>query len=252
MLNKQSTLPLYTQVEQFLKEEIKSGGYHTGDFVPSERELSEKFQISRMTVRQAINNMVHNGELYRERGKGTFVAAPKLTYPLKGIFSFTEDMERKGLKPSTKVISLTTVSNAPNHILGNLQCDRNAKVVQLKRIRLANEKPVAVETAYLPYEMFSSLTEWEASGSIYTYVRQTLKKNIHRASQQIEASIAGEHDSSLLDIQTGSPVLIVNRTTYLHTGEPFETVQTVFRGDQYTFSIEMEHGSEDEDVLPRN
>jgi GntR family transcriptional regulator len=241
MLNKQSTLPLYSQVELYLNEEIKNGGYHTGDLVPSERELSEKFGISRMTVRQAINNMVNTDVLYRERGKGTFVAAPKIAYPLKGVFSFTEDMKRRGFTPSTKVISFETIQDAPDYIFHSLECEKKSKLLQLKRIRLADDEPVAYETAFLPYDLFSQFTEWHSSGSIYDYVRQTLKKDIYRAKQHIEASIAGEKDSSFLQISPGSSVMIVNRTTYLSTGDPFETVQTVFRGDKYTFSIEVEH-----------
>ncbi|WP_261129313.1 GntR family transcriptional regulator [Bacillus sp. Marseille-Q3570] len=240
MINKHSTLPLYTQVEQYLKTEIKKGGYHTGDLIPSERELSEKFQISRMTVRQAINNLVNKGVLYRERGKGTFVSAPKIGYQLKGIASFSEDMRRRGIEPSTKVISFKTLINPPEHILKKLECETDKKVIELERIRFANEEPVAIETAYLPIKLFSNLTEKDTGGSIYDFVRNELKLEIHRAVQQIEASLVGERDGFLLDIGPGSPVLIVNRTTYLSSGEPFETVKTVFRADRYHFSIEME------------
>ncbi len=248
MLNKHSSLPLYSQVEQYLKEEIRNGGYHTGDLVPSERELSEKFQISRMTVRQAINNMVNSGELYRERGKGTFVAAPKLAYPLKGVFSFTDDMIRRGLTPSTKVLSFETIQDAPPHIYRKLERELGSRLHRIKRVRLADDEPVAVETAYLPYHLFSEFTEWQSSGSIYEYVRNTLGKEVTRAKQRIEASIAGEQYSAPLGVTPESPVLIVNRKTYLNTGEPFEFVQTVFRSDKYSFSIEVEHEKGDDDV----
>ncbi|MGM7701843.1 GntR family transcriptional regulator [Pseudalkalibacillus sp. Hm43] len=248
MLDKHSSLPLYSQVELYLKEEIQNGGYHTGDLVPSERELSEKFQISRMTVRQAINNMVNSGELYRERGKGTFVAAPKLAYPLKGVFSFTDDMKRRGLTPSTNVISFETIQDAPPHIYRKLERTLGSRLHRIKRVRLADDEPVAVETAYLPYQLFSEFTEWHSSGSIYEYVRNTLGREVTRANQRIEASVAGDQNSVRLGIRADSPVLIVNRKTYLDTGEPFEYVQTVFRSDKYSFSIEVEHEKGDDDV----
>ncbi|MCF6408342.1 GntR family transcriptional regulator [Pseudalkalibacillus salsuginis] len=252
MINKHSSLPLYTQVERYLTTEIKNGGYHSGDLIPSERELSEKFQISRMTVRQAINNLVNKGILYRERGKGTFVAAPKIGYQLKGIVSFSEDMRRRGLEPSTKVVSFKTMSNPPEHILNRLACRDEKKVIQLVRIRFANEEPVAIETAYLSYNLFANLSEKDTGGSIYDFVRKELKLEIHRAEQQIEAAIVGEKDGFLLDISPGSPVLIVNRTTYLSNGVPFETVKTVFRADRYHFSIEMKNEQEDDHVFSRD
>ncbi|WP_349407679.1 GntR family transcriptional regulator [Pseudalkalibacillus sp. SCS-8] len=241
MLDKQSALPLYFQVEQYMLNKIKTGEYRKGTLIPSERELSERFQISRMTVRQAINNLVNRGLLTRERGKGTFVAQPKIAYPLKGVFSFTEDMKRRGLTPSTRVVSFHVESEPPPKVLNDLACEEGEKVLRLERIRFANEEPLALETAFLPYTLFKDLTEKDTEGSIYEYVRNRLQFVIKRAQQEIEASIVTERDRVLLDLPSESPVLVVHRTTYTEEDIPFESVKTVFRGDRYTFSITMDH-----------
>lgn len=96
MLDKQSPIPIYIQIEEQLKQQIQQGDFPVGTAIPSERELTERFDVSRMTVRQAITNLVNDGLLYREKGRGTFVASPKVEQPLNGLTSFTEDMVKRG------------------------------------------------------------------------------------------------------------------------------------------------------------
>lgn len=106
MLDKESPVPMYVQIEEYLKLRMKQGEFSVGTAIPSERELTEMFEVSRMTVRQSITNLVTEGLLYREKGRGTFVAAPKVEQPLSGLTSFTEDMLSRGMEPGTQLISL--------------------------------------------------------------------------------------------------------------------------------------------------
>ena len=105
MLDKQSPIPMYVQIEDYLKNQILQGDFVIGVAIPSERELTDTFGVSRMTVRQSITNLVNEGLLYREKGRGTYVATPKIEQPLSGLTSFTEDMLSRGMKPSNKLIS---------------------------------------------------------------------------------------------------------------------------------------------------
>ena len=105
VLNKTSHIPIYIQIEEMIKQQIADGKYRQGEMIPSEREFAEMYQVSRMTVRQAITNLVGIGQLYREKGKGTFVATEKLEQSLNSLTSFTEDMLARGLVPSSEVLS---------------------------------------------------------------------------------------------------------------------------------------------------
>lgn len=104
LLEKNSHIPIYIQIEEIIKQRIYLEEYKIGETIPSERELSAQFDVSRMTVRQSITNLVNSGLLYREKGRGTYVANPKLEQPLKGLTSFTEDMRARGMEPSSKVL----------------------------------------------------------------------------------------------------------------------------------------------------
>ncbi|WP_257347910.1 GntR family transcriptional regulator [Pseudalkalibacillus decolorationis] len=239
MINKQISIPIYVQIEQLLVSEIENGKYQRGDAIPSERELSESLEVSRMTVRQAINNLVSKGKLYREKGKGTFVSEQTLSYALKGLVSFTEDMKRRGLVPSTKLISFEKMNHVPDPIINKLMLSKNEAVYCLYRVRYADKEPMAVERAYLPVKLFSNLSEDSAQGSLYEFVRNEFKETIHRATQQIEAGLSTELESQHLGVQQNSPILIVKRTTYLSSGNPFEYVETVFRGEKYSFLVDV-------------
>ncbi|WLD91938.1 GntR family transcriptional regulator [Alkalihalobacillus sp. AL-G] len=239
MIDKYSSIPIYVQIERFLTDGIDEGKYQDGEAIPSERELSELFKVSRMTVRQAINNLVTKGKLLKEKGKGTFVSSPRLSYALKGLVSFTEDMKHRGLTPSTKLISFKQMEKVSSTILNQLKLTQKEAVFCLHRVRYANDEPMALERAYLPVKLFSNLSVDSARGSLYEFVRNQLNYEIHHATQKIEAGLSTEVESKYLSIQQNRPVLIVRRTTYLSTGNPFEYVETVFRGEKYSFSVDV-------------
>src|SRR3954471_13942573 len=109
MINKNSPIPIYYQLEGYIKELIENGELQPGDVLPPEREYAEKYQISRMTVRQAFTQLVNEGYLYRLQGKGTFIAERKIEKPLQGITSFTEDMKARGLTPGSQLINFKIV-----------------------------------------------------------------------------------------------------------------------------------------------
>ncbi|UOR10388.1 phosphonate metabolism transcriptional regulator PhnF [Halobacillus amylolyticus] len=234
MIDKQSPLPMYYQIEEEIKQRIAEDEYRAGDMIPSERELSETYEVSRMTVRQAITNMVNEGVLFREKGRGTFVADKKIEQPLQGMTSFTEDMKSRGMDASSKLLIFEKIT-APFDIARKLQIDEKADVYKIQRIRYADQKPMAIETTFIPVAMLPGLSERVVQGSLYDYIERTKKLKIGKASQMIEATTADENQSSLLDVSALSAILHIERNSFLTDGTPFEVVKSSYRADRYKF-----------------
>ncbi|QFT88641.1 HTH-type transcriptional repressor YvoA [Bacillus sp. THAF10] len=238
MINKTSPIPIYYQLESHLKEQIKAGLLLPGDTIPSEREFAEKYEISRMTVRQAINSLVNEGLLYRKKGSGTFVAEKKLEQPLQGLTSFTEDMKKRGLTPTSRLIHFEIVP-ASTFVAEELQIREYAPVYEIKRLRMADGEPMALETSYLSANLVKGLTEQDVNASIYAYIEEKLQLKISHADQSIESVKASLEDEKLLQMERQQPVLAIQRNTYLLNGTPLELVKSLYRGDRYKFHIQM-------------
>ncbi|WP_173915493.1 GntR family transcriptional regulator [Halobacillus sp. Marseille-Q1614] len=234
MIDKKSPLPMYYQIEEDIKRRISTEEYSPSDMIPSERELSETYQVSRMTVRQAVTNMVNEGVLYREKGRGTFVADKKIEQPLQGLTSFTEDMKARGMTASSKLLVFEKISASPE-IARKLGINQDDSIFQIQRIRYADGKPMAIENSFLPESLLPGLDEQIVQGSIYEYVEETLKQPIGKASQIIEATIADKSQSVLLEMTPDSAILHIERNSYLADGTPFEVVKSSYRADRYKF-----------------
>ncbi|MDP1421623.1 GntR family transcriptional regulator [Peribacillus simplex] len=236
MIDKNSPLPIYFQIEEKIKRQIENGEFQAHDALPSEREYAEQFEISRMTVRQAINNLVNDGYLYRQKGRGTFVADKKLEQQLNGLTSFTEDMKARGLNPSSKLLSFEIIP-ADKKIASELHISLYAPVYEIKRIRLADDVPMALETVYMSANLIKGLTEEIINLSLYQYVENYVKLKIDYATQTLESSIASELEVTHLSIPKHSPILFIQRHTFLIDGTPLEYVKSAYRADRYKFTI---------------
>jgi GntR family transcriptional regulator len=234
MINKNSPVPIYHQLEEYIKQQIETGILKEEAVIPSEREYAERFQISRMTVRQAINNLVSEGFLKRQKGRGTFVNKKKVEQELQGMTSFTEDMRSRGMNPSSTLLSFQIILADKNTAM-DLRIEENDSVYKIKRIRLADGAPMALETAYIPVEIVPGLTEDNSNLSLYQYIEEHLSLSISEATQEIEASVADSHDAENLGITIGDPILLIERISYLTDGIPFELVKSTFRADRYRF-----------------
>lgn len=238
MIDKNSPLPIYFQIEEQIKRQIENGEFQAHDALPSEREYAEQFEISRMTVRQAINNLVNDGYLYRQKGRGTFVADKKLEQQLNGLTSFTEDMKARGLNPSSKLLSFEIIP-ADKKIASELHISLYAPVYEIKRIRLADDVPMALETVYMSANLIKGLTEDIINLSLYQYVENYVKLKIDYASQTLESAIASELEVTHLAIPKNSPILFIQRNTFLIAGTPLEYVKSAYRADRYKFTINI-------------
>ena len=234
MIDKKSHVPIYIQIEEEIKRKIFLGEYKEGEAIPSERHLTEIFDVSRMTVRQSINNLVSSGLLYREKGRGTFVSSPKLEQSLNSLTSFTEDMLSRGYKPSSKIINFEKLI-PPNEIAKDLLLDEGEEVYFVMRIRNADEIPMAIERTYIPVKLFPNLDEEKLDGSFYRLVEMDYGYKIGHAMQQLEAALVKKEDRKYLQLNETAVVLMMKRMSYLSDNRPFELVQSSYRADRYKF-----------------
>ncbi|NHM32384.1 GntR family transcriptional regulator [Neobacillus terrae] len=234
MINKQSPIPIYHQLESFLKEQIENGTLLPDEMIPSEREYAERYEISRMTVRQAINNLVSEGFLYRQKGKGTFVSKKKIEQDLEGLTGFTEDMLARRMTPSSRLLSFKIIP-ADIEVSGQLKIAQQNHVYEIVRVRLADGIPMALETTYVPADIVPGLTEENSNRSLYEYIEKNSSHHISEAHQEIEATAARGSEAELLEIAVGAPVLLIMRTASLDNGTPFEFVKSIYRADRYRF-----------------
>ncbi|AIY04451.1 transcriptional regulator, GntR family [Planococcus sp. PAMC 21323] len=238
MLDKQSPIPIYIQIEEQLKQQIQQRDFVIGAAIPSERELSEYFGVSRMTVRQSITNLVNDGLLYREKGRGTFVASPKVEQPLNGLTSFTEDMLARGMTPSNKIINFE-ILEPDVEVATDLRLVDGEKVYFIERIRFADEKTMAIERTYLPVERFPGLHQDLLQGSLYAMIENNQQLKISHASQRMEAGMVKKEDAELLQIDVPAAILMIERISYLDGDLPFELVRSTYRADRYKFTTEI-------------
>ncbi|MCA1055665.1 GntR family transcriptional regulator [Rossellomorea aquimaris] len=239
MVNKKSPLPLYYQIEEHIKALIESGELKPGDVLPSERELAESFTISRMTVRQAITNLVNKNLLYRKKGSGTYVSHKKFEQSLHGLTSFSEDMRSRGLDPGNKLIHFE-LSSPTEELIDHFTLEEDDLVYKIKRIRLANGEPMAIETSYIPVKLLPGLSQKVLSSSLYRYAEEENGIKLGHATQSLEASAATEEDAKHLQLDAGDPVLFIQRETFLEDGAPFELVKSTYRGDKYKYKMNIE------------
>ena len=156
-----SPLPRYYQLKEIMRERVQSDEWKPGDLIPSERELSEKYGISRMTARQAITDLVNEGLFYREQGKGTFVSQRKITQQLIRLTGFTEDIKARGQKPGTKVLS-AQMFPADETTAEKLRIDPGTLIFRLQRLRLADDEPLAIELSQITFKGCERLLEYRS------------------------------------------------------------------------------------------
>lgn len=230
-LNENSPVPLYYQLENIIREKIEKGQYNIDEKIPSERNLSEELNVSRMTVSKAINSLVEEGVLYRKRGQGTFVSKNKVDF-FPGLMGFTEIISNKGMKPSSKIISQEVI--LPNKaICEKLQISENEKVILTQRLRLADDQIINLEKSFVPYSLCQDLIEIDLTKeSIYKQLTTKGYKPT-KAVQEIQAILSNEEISTLLQIEINEPLLKRERVTFSND-TPIEYSLNFYRGDIYS------------------
>jgi GntR family transcriptional regulator len=232
-------LPKYYQLREALRAKIETGEWQPGDLIPSERELCEQYNISRMTVRQALSDLVNEGLLVREQGRGSFVAHPKVQQKLLRLTGFSDEATARGQQPGSRVLRLEMEMPRPA-VQKVLRVPDNRPVIVLERLRLVDEEPIALELAWLHFPGYEQLlTEYMDSQSLYSLLLTRYDIVPTRAEQHLEAALGRLREQELLGFQRGTPVLLARRITYDQFDRPFEYVESVYRADRYTFYTEL-------------
>lgn len=238
VLDRSIPVPLYYQLKEKLLLDIKNGNYNLGDAIPTEKDLSSMFAISRTTVRQAINELVQEGWLYREKSKGTFVTKPKINQSfVQALGSFNEQMEKLGKKPSTQLLELEVI-NVPDYILNKLNLEKNDKVIYIHRKRYADEIPIVMVETFLPYNKCRFILDYDLEDfSLYSLLRNYEETEIHKIHRYIEAVIAEDYDINNLNISINNAIQLFTSIAYSAYEEPIEYSIARYRGDQNVFEV---------------
>lgn len=238
-IDKDLPIPYHYQLRELLRDEVTSGRWEVGQQLPSERELCDAFNLSRTTVREAIDALVSEGLLRREKGRGTFVAEPKIREMwLKEPDSFTDSMQEQGYKIETRVLNLAVIPS-PHKVARELRLRSGEQVIILERLRLILQEPILVVTSYLPERLCPDLVNVDFSNhSLYQILREKYNMKIARAKRMVEAVAATEMEASLLNIRLGAPLLLIESTAYLEDGTPIEYFKARHRGDRTRFEID--------------
>lgn len=236
-IDRNSPIPLYSQLKNIMLDLIKDGSFHEGDLLPTERELGQYFQVSRITVRRAIDELARDGYLTKFQGKGTYVNQTKIRRPMSHMKSFSSATEEAGHKPGSRLLSLGH-EQANQRLAGLLRLNDEDWVWVVERLRLADEEPIGVSYVYLnlpphltltPLELNQEISLWtllEKKGIVLTHTEQT-----------IQAVASTEEQAELLQVVGGFPLLLVEGVVFAEGGRPVEYHRVYNRGDRYKYTV---------------
>jgi GntR family transcriptional regulator len=233
VLDRQSVVPLYYQIQQHLLGQIRSGKLKSGAPIPSEQEISVRLRISRMTARQALKSLCDLGVTYSQKGKGTFVSGIKLEKNVRQVLSFSQETQAGGSRPTSKVLSFEVIA-AGDDVADALRLSPGEQVISLRRVRLAGASPMGLEWSRLPQGLCPDLLQtFKPATSLYKTLMERYGIEIATADEVVEVGLAGPDESRLLRINKGRPIFLFTRTSYVRTGQPVEYVKSIYRGDRY-------------------
>lgn len=240
MIDRAKPEPLYYQVKNQILRKIEKGDYRVNERIPSENEFVKIYDVSLITIRKALLELVQEGILHRIQGKGTYVAAPKLNRYVN-LLSFTQEMNEKGMTPSTKSVRFAK-EEADEKTAKILRIPEGSEVWVCERIRFADQQPMAYQKSLLPCGMFPGLNgQWvEDSQSLYKVLFERYSTEVSRAEEEYNAiSIRDSIIADELGIRVGDSAFLVKRTSYTKQGDAFEYAISVLRGDRYSITVNL-------------
>lgn len=229
--------PIYQQLNQALRDLIREGEFGEGDQFLTERQICERYEVSRATANKALSNLVAEGVLEFRKGVGTFVQGGVLDYDLRALVSFTDKAVLAGKRPSTRLLKLETTpaSEVPAEIARRLRVRPQDLVHYIERVRLVNDTPVTLEHRHVVHKFCPDLSREELEGSLYAAWTDVYKLEITGADQTIRAVCLRGNEARRLGVRSGAPALLVMSVGYLSGGVPLWWERTLYRGDAYEF-----------------
>jgi GntR family transcriptional regulator len=239
-ISRSSKLPLYQQIYEILRGDILAKNWKPGDMIPPESELTEQYRVSSITIRQALEMLEQEGLIYRQRGRGTFVAHPTLEQSLTRIISFTEDMNQRGSKPGTEVMESGLVP-ASEDIAKKLQIEPGEELAYVERLRLADGEPMSVEESHLIHRYCQGILKHDfAAKSMRRTLQEVFGIRLVMAKQTIRALQAPANLATLLSLKPGAAILFIERVSYSQYDLPLEFLRIYYRGDRYELYNELQ------------
>lgn len=237
-IDKNSRIPLYSQLMDILIMEIEKD-IKENEQIPSERDICEKYDVSRSTVRQAINELEKEGYIYKIHGKGTFVAPKRVDQDLIKFYSFTEDMKKIGKRPFSKVLEFQII-NLDNYIARKMDLSEGELAYKFTRLRLADNVPMMLETTYISYTRFPGLTKDELEKeALYDIIQNRYKTSITRAEETFRPVVTSEDEASILNMPKEIPSLKIERFTFAENSIIEYTI-SIARGDKFKYRVKLE------------
>lgn len=229
--------PAYQQIEAQVAHAVARGDLGPGDRLPPERGLAATLGVSRMTVRQAFDQLARRGLVERGVGRGTFVSSPKVDLDrTEGVAGFTEQMERAGLEPGATVLG-SEILRAPGAVARALELDAGAPVARIRRLRSGGGVPLTLEDSWLPEALFPGILAEDLAGSLYALMGTRYRHAPVRAVEHLEPVAARAADAVALGVRARSPLMLVERVAYDAAGVPVQYSQDRHRGDRARFVV---------------
>ncbi len=238
MIDPYSTEPLYYQLKEALRKNILAGVWKSGEKIPTERQLSENFGVSIAVVRQAVSLLVEEGFLIKRQGKGTFVVDARVRQGPRKLTSFTEEMSSMGLRASSIILE-KGIKQADEKICNALKLELKANVVMVKRLRLANNEPLGIQTFYIAEYLAPDFLENDLTQSLYKLLETKYGVRIVSAQEKYFATILDKYECKLLKVKWPFAGFIVERITFDPAGSPVEYTESVIRSDKYSVQVNL-------------
>ncbi len=232
-------VPVYVQIRESLRSEIMGGLLKRGEQLPSENELASKYNVSRMTIRESIEDLVDEGLLYRRHGVGTFVAYPHLQRDHTRLTTFFDKAENEGIKVQATLLNLELALATPK-VAQALDIPMGSRIIRVKTLRCVEDIPITVHDAHVPHELFASIVNENLEAQHLWTLFEKCGYRVKRAVQKLEAREASKEIAHLLEIKEGMPVLFKERTVYATDGTPVEFTYCYNRGDMYSLTVALE------------
>jgi GntR family transcriptional regulator len=240
-LDTNSPVPLYFQLHRILAEKITQGTYQPGDMMPTEQQLQEIYDVSRTTVRQAMQALETEGRVTRYRGRGTFVSRPKIRHTPTEAPTLTDRFIEQGIPAGWRLISAEWLIPS-SAVQSKLELDSSEEVFRLRRLRLENNVPIGYHIAYVSPKFSDAIDDSAfSSGGSLRYLNAGEALVGSTADRILEAVAANNEEAELLDVELNTPMLLIRRTVRSVNGKPIEYFKGIYRGDRFEYHINNMH-----------
>lgn len=237
-MDKKSKIPLYLQLMEYLIKKIEANEYEVDEKLPSERVLCELHDLSRITVRQTLQELEREGYIYKLHGKGTFISPKSYNQDLVKLYSFTEEMKAMGKIPKTRVLSFQQIA-LDERLAAKMNLTSFDEVFQIVRLRLADAEPLMYETSYLPKKTFPNLTEEDlVNRPMYDVFTEDYQVGVTKATERFSATSMRTEEATHLGMSADHPAMLIKRFAYYHD-KLIEYTISVARGDKFDYTVEL-------------